>query len=133
MSQTKAESSLAREKQRDSVSTIPKFIAPLPHHFNNTPASSDDDTSVTDWTDMEARLVVVWNANGITKQRRQDWILQRAKGAVKDYEIKFKTKFSPYDREDIVVATAKCLVEQCAKARAQKANSRASMAARTWK
>ena len=125
-SQLEAEPSYAKGKRRDTGPSIPEFYTPLPRRYDDAPASSDDETSVVNWTNMESKLVIIWSANNITKQRRQDWILQRAESAVEDYEIKFKSKFPPHEREDIVIATVKCLAEQCAKAKALKESSRAS-------
>jgi hypothetical protein len=126
-SQQEAESSRAIGKRRDTVSSIPEFYTLLPRRYDDMLASSDDDhTSVANWTDLEARLAVIWSSNKIVKEKRQDWILQRARAAVDDHEIKFRTKFSPHDREDVIVATVKCLAVQCAKAALLKESSRAS-------
>ena len=125
-SQREAGQSRAIGKRRDAGLSISELYAPTPRRFNDDPGTSDDDTDVADWADMEAKLTIVWVSNKIYKEKRREWILQKARTAVADHEQKFGMTFAQAEKEDILVATAKCLAEQCAKAALTKANSRAS-------
>jgi hypothetical protein len=95
-SHLETELSRAQSKRRDTGSIIPKIYALIPHQFNDNMGMSDDDTNIANWTNLEAKLTIVWVSNKIFKEKRQDWILQKARAMVTDHKHQFGIPIGVY-------------------------------------
>ena len=74
---------------------------------------------------LEYALALVWSKHGTTEKRRK-WIVPRAIGTVRDHETNLKIKFDAAKFDQLVVAVADNLAEQCQRAKKRKASSIAS-------
>jgi hypothetical protein len=67
-----------------------------------------------------------WERFNIVKPKRQEWIIQRARAAARDYEIKSCYKFSKGEFDRVVMSGVNCLAEQYYNMSRKKISSQAS-------
>lgn len=120
-------SSMAKGKQRDTFPGIPGSLdTPLRFQTEGPESSSELDEDVLDWADLQMPLKLIWEKHRVFKNRRQEWIIQRSRNAVLDYEARRSEPFSRTEFHRLWIAGADSLAEQCAEASRRKLDSRAS-------
>jgi hypothetical protein len=121
-----AGSNIAKGKRRrDTETGISGSEESTPRHRNEGPGSNSemDEESVID---AHLEYNGAWERFNIVKPKRQEWIIQRAKAAARDYEIKSRYKFSKGEFDRVVMSGVNCLAEQCYNMSRKKISSQAS-------
>ena len=118
---------MAKGKQRDTLPGIPGSLdTPLRFSTEGPESSSEVDENVLDWADLQMPLELIWEKHSIVKKRRQEWIIQRSRNAVLDYETRTNEAFSRDEFHRLWIAGADSLAGQCAAASRRKLDSTTS-------